>query len=56
MRAREAMRLFGATGPVRPADHHRIPPIERSGLDDTQALAPTRRSRNQTIGFPLPRE
>ena len=39
MRAREAMRLFDTTGPVRPADHHRIPPIERPGLDDTPALA-----------------
>ena len=39
MKARnEAMRFFNTTGPVNPADHYCIPPLERFDLDEVLAL------------------
>ena len=37
-RGTEAVRFFDTTGPVRPADHHCIPPLGRFDLDEAPAL------------------
>ena len=39
----EAMRFFNTTGPVNPADHYCIPPLERFDLDEVLALVRTKK-------------